>query len=500
MSQATELIAQQLGSAINNQRTWGTIIFNVKDPQYGAKGDGVTDDTAAIQAAINAAAAAGGGIVFFPAGIYLIYSKLTVNKPIFLIGLGKGDVGTNSNGNGVGVTRLLWMGGSDSMIELKAAAVNNYLFGGGVSHILLDGNNTATKGIYASSTYESKFESLAIRRVTTAGITIDGGNGVLSGFNIVDDYHFVWGTNALVQNANALVIGNKTDGLTTQNHIRSVTGLVYNGKFILINGSDNNVIEKSLGNVQSGGSGYSVYFANGAVVARSNLIKYMSGTVYAETNTFGNRIMHLISEGNSVFVESGAQLNYEVEDYVSSDLFKTHSYTMTDQKDVPVGSMTYDGSAALGLVASQWGCINLPDAATSRVGAMVPAPYSWNDGTLQKIRVWFATDTANTSAQWVGVIKASCIGNLGATTTPQFSLQANIPVYDTQFRNQYVDITVNLTYTRDQNIFLSVQRLGSDANDTAAGNIQITGVSLIYQSTGPNSSGSGTYSVTLPYK
>ncbi|HEX6682947.1 MAG TPA: right-handed parallel beta-helix repeat-containing protein [Candidatus Limnocylindrales bacterium] len=42
--------------------------FNVKD--YGAVGDGVADDTGAFQAAVNAAAAAGGGIVRVPAGVY----------------------------------------------------------------------------------------------------------------------------------------------------------------------------------------------------------------------------------------------------------------------------------------------------------------------------------------------------------------------------------------------------------------------------------------------
>ena len=45
---------------------------------YGARGDGTTDDTAAIQAAATAAGAAGGGRVYLPPGTYKITSRITL--------------------------------------------------------------------------------------------------------------------------------------------------------------------------------------------------------------------------------------------------------------------------------------------------------------------------------------------------------------------------------------------------------------------------------------
>ena len=61
---------QDILAAASNPLGW----FDVTT--YGALGDNVTDDTAAIQAAIDACETAGGGTVYFPAGIYVVGGAL----------------------------------------------------------------------------------------------------------------------------------------------------------------------------------------------------------------------------------------------------------------------------------------------------------------------------------------------------------------------------------------------------------------------------------------
>lgn len=66
-----------VGSATGNVelvKREGLPFVDVTDRRFGAKGDGVTDDTVAIQAAINTSS----GIVFFPKGTYLISGTLNV--------------------------------------------------------------------------------------------------------------------------------------------------------------------------------------------------------------------------------------------------------------------------------------------------------------------------------------------------------------------------------------------------------------------------------------
>ena len=59
--------------------------LNVRD--FGAKGDGVTDDTAAFQKALDAAATAGGGVVLAPRGNYLFAGALRVPAAVTLRGI-----------------------------------------------------------------------------------------------------------------------------------------------------------------------------------------------------------------------------------------------------------------------------------------------------------------------------------------------------------------------------------------------------------------------------
>jgi hypothetical protein len=56
--------------------------FDVTDDAYGAVGDGVVNDTTAVQAALTACAAAGGGVVYFPPGTYKLTAALSVSTAV----------------------------------------------------------------------------------------------------------------------------------------------------------------------------------------------------------------------------------------------------------------------------------------------------------------------------------------------------------------------------------------------------------------------------------
>lgn len=95
-------------------------VVSVKD--FGAVGDGVTDDTAAIQNAINAVQAAGGGYELrIPEGKYRVTARLNITSEISIVGEGrapyKTTLGTIGNGS------WLYFDHSDDGIYISGSSV-----------------------------------------------------------------------------------------------------------------------------------------------------------------------------------------------------------------------------------------------------------------------------------------------------------------------------------------------------------------------------------------
>ncbi|OLB75873.1 MAG: hypothetical protein AUI14_20155 [Actinobacteria bacterium 13_2_20CM_2_71_6] len=79
-------VALAAGLAVPAYAAWAAGTFNVKD--YGAKGNGTTIDSPAINKAIAAANAAGGGTVVFPAGTYQSRSIHLMSNVTLQLGTG----------------------------------------------------------------------------------------------------------------------------------------------------------------------------------------------------------------------------------------------------------------------------------------------------------------------------------------------------------------------------------------------------------------------------
>jgi len=120
-------------------RAFNTGPLFVVDQNFGAVGDGSTDDTAAINAAL-AAIPATGGVVYLPVGRYKITSPLLIQQEAtMLVGQGAGQkVGATQNAVGSRIEVAAGFSGTEA-IRVQRAANDRPLYGVALWDFAVDG-------------------------------------------------------------------------------------------------------------------------------------------------------------------------------------------------------------------------------------------------------------------------------------------------------------------------------------------------------------------------
>jgi hypothetical protein len=162
--------------------------INIKDAPYNGDGtNGVgTDNSSGIQAALNDAAAAGGGVVWIPAGTYRCNTGLTVPNTVVLMGVARNS------------SKIHYTGATGSAITMGdpnltgATPVELY---GGIRHLGVIGNsstNTANafRIVKARAGY---FVDLMADTIGT-GFLLEGGDNPAVEWNGVHEFHHIFTT------------------------------------------------------------------------------------------------------------------------------------------------------------------------------------------------------------------------------------------------------------------------------------------------------------------
>lgn len=196
-------------------------VLNVKD--FGAKGDGSTDDTAAIQAAIDYAVAAGRRSVYFPAGTYIVTSPLHAQVETGTTTVGGSTksryaygMGLTLRGEQVGKTVLRKTGQATYTIP-----ANNNINGGSTVDTTLFFGGTEGTGLYVSD--------LSIENASTGecyAIYATRARCVLERLNVCTNSHGIY-LYGWLNNLTDIIITAEEKGLWVANATSTVCNKVF---------------------------------------------------------------------------------------------------------------------------------------------------------------------------------------------------------------------------------------------------------------------------------
>lgn len=281
-----------------NENLIAQLIFNkeINIKQFGAKGDGVTDDTNAIQAALNRVP--NNAAIYFPYGTYLTTAPLvfkTNSKNLRLYSNGKSIIKANHTGDCLVLTGLNENYGNHVIENLVIQGVNNYY--GGTSKFTSKGS-----GINLSNAFYNDIHNCNI---------LGFKNGVLINSSI---HNTITGNCFISNNEIGVLINGNAPNV---NQICNARIRLNSKRGISIEGStpsyptgniiDNCYIETNIpyphvngGNAPSDSTG--IYISNGYNnIVNNCYFENLASAIYITNSSDGNKI------SNSFFTSSGSQ-------------------------------------------------------------------------------------------------------------------------------------------------------------------------------------------------
>ena len=262
-------------------------MLNVHD--FGAVGNGVTDDSSSIQSAINAAQASKGDTVFFPNGTYAITQTLTITgSNVVLLGAGSDITHSYTPTGGSPAVALLWTGSAGgTMVDIRGVSTappgaTATPVGNGVRGISFYSNGAAGYGLRTRAG-RGYYADLTFDAFSARGLDISGTSYTEPGGVSHNTYERITSTNYTLPYNGGIPIyldgesgnPNKYDDTTFFHMFRNVAVGYQQGPGIKLNAADHCMFLVVQGNRGVGAWSATVTYPVNAFAISSN-VEYVS--------------------------------------------------------------------------------------------------------------------------------------------------------------------------------------------------------------------------------
>lgn len=391
--------------------------FDVKAPAYAAVGDGVNDDTAEIQAAIDAAKLVGGGTVYFPSGTYKISAPLILHSGVTLLG--------NGRRNSVILVSVI----NVNAIEARGASAASTIVQINISDLKIVGPGKAAGGTGVGIYVKWASVQVSLERLW---VTTWGSHGV----SFEDSYSFSLRDCNLDSNG-----GNGFYGITNINHatfdhcqagLNTGAGFYISGgattSFVNCDAEQNTAAGVDLRYVTAGSLLNCHFEKNGSNGTSPNIYLHQRAAGEPATMT---TIRGCLIQGQGVTVygiQVDAATGTEIEGNWFANQVTDHVNITANASRTKIGSNVYSGTGTQ-LTSASVSTARLEYDSTNLMQSIGPGllfqPQAANPAVLAEGELWFLDSTDNLTLR-AGARTRTVFSGLGASASLDFpSIAAN---------------------------------------------------------------------------